>query len=87
MLFRETKELMLVAEEGMALLALQAAVGEAMVTAALLPVQNEMIPEVSSMVQFHYQLLQVRRLNRLITIKFIMVYQMVGDPRFSQAPV
>ena len=53
MLFRETKELMLVAEEGMALLALQAAVGEAMVTAALLPVQNEMIPEVRSMVQFH----------------------------------
>ena len=38
------------AEERMALLALQAAVREAMVTAALLPVQNEMIPKVSSMV-------------------------------------
>ena len=53
MLFRETEEFVLVAEERMALLALQAAVGEAMVTAALLPVQNEMPPEVSSMIQFH----------------------------------
>ena len=44
---------MLVAEERMALLALQAAVGEAMVTAALLPIQNEMPPKVSAMTQFH----------------------------------
>ena len=50
MLFRETEELMLVTEERVPLLALQAAVREAMVTAALLPVQNEMIAKVSSMV-------------------------------------
>ena len=53
MLFRETEELMLVTEERMALLALQAAVGEAMVAAALLPVQNEIIAKISSMIQFH----------------------------------
>ena len=53
MLFRETEELMLVTEERMALLALKAAVGEAMVTASLLPVQNEMPPKISSMIQFH----------------------------------
>ena len=53
MLFRETEELVLVAEERMALLALQAAVGEGVVTAAMLPVQNEMLPKISSMIQFH----------------------------------
>ena len=53
MLFGETEEFVLMAKERVALLALQAAVGEAMVTATLLPVQNEMPPKISSMIQFH----------------------------------
>ena len=61
------------AEERMALLALRAAVREAMVTAALFPVQNEVIPKVSMMsetsgftVHYNLKLTLIRTSNQTV---------------------
>ena len=81
----------LVAEEKMALLALRAAVREAMVTAALFPVQNEVIPKVSMMsetsgftVHYNLKLNLIRTSNQ--TVFFLGgVPRELGEPARSQA--